>query len=49
MVSQSYEKDTDLADMDFNMVMFWVQVHEILVRFRTRNVAEKKSVEPLAR
>ena len=41
MLSQSYNKDTNLANMDFNMVTFWVQVHEILVRFRTRNVAEK--------
>ena len=41
MVSQSYNKDIDLADMDFNMVTFWVQVHEIPIRFITRNVAEK--------
>ena len=27
--------------MKFNMVTFWVQVHNILVRFRTRVVAKK--------
>ena len=41
MVLQRYDKDIDLCDMNFNMVTFWVQVHNIPVKFRTRNVAEK--------
>ena len=27
--------------MNFNMVKFWIQVHDIPVRFRTRKVAKK--------
>ena len=38
---QRYEKDVDLCDMNFNMANFWVQVHEILVRFKTQKIAEK--------
>ena len=41
MVLQCYDKDIDLCDMNFNMVTFWVQVHNIPVKFRTRNVAKK--------
>jgi len=41
MILQRYDKDIDLCDMEFNLVTFWVQVHEIPARFRTRKVAEK--------
>lgn len=41
MVLQRYDKDIDVVDIKFNMVTFWVQVHDIPVRFRTRSVAEK--------
>ena len=41
VVLQRYEKDVDLCDMNFNMINFWVQVHEIPVRFRTQKIAEK--------
>ena len=41
MILQRYEKDIDLCDMNFNMVNFWIQVHDIPVRFRTQKVAEK--------
>ena len=41
VVLQRYEKDVDLCDMNFNMVNFWVQVHEIPVRFRIQKIAEK--------
>ena len=41
VVLQRYEKDVDLCDMNFNTANFWVQVHEILVRFRTQKIAEK--------
>ena len=33
--------DIDLFDMKFNLVTFWVQVHDIPIRFRMRTVAEK--------
>lgn len=32
---QRYDKDTTLQDYGFNMVSFWVQVYDILVRFQT--------------
>lgn len=41
VVLQRYDKDIDLVDMKFNMTNFWVQVHDIPVRFRTQKVAEK--------
>ena len=41
MVLQRYDKDTDVVDMKFNMVTFWVQVHNIPVCFRTRTMAVK--------
>ena len=41
MALQRYDKDVDLCDMDFNLVTFWVQVHDIPRRFRTSKVVEK--------
>lgn len=41
VVLQQYDKDIDLNDMKFNMANFWVQVHDIPVRFKTQRVAEK--------
>lgn len=41
VVLQRYDKDIDLVDMKFNMENFWVQVHDIPVRFRTQKVVEK--------
>ena len=38
---QCYNKDIDLFDMKFNLVTFWVQVHDIPIRFRMRTMAEK--------
>ena len=41
MVLQNYDKEKDLADMEFNRATFWVQVHDIPIRFRTQKVAEE--------
>ena len=41
MVLQRYEKETDLGDMVFSKVTFWVQVHDLPIRFRTRKIAEQ--------
>ena len=41
MVLHRYDKEDDVLDIDFNMVTFWIQVHNIPVCFRTRAVAEK--------
>ena len=41
MVLQCYDRDTDVKDMEFNRASFWVQVHDLLVRFRRRKVAEQ--------
>ncbi|KAL0000877.1 hypothetical protein SO802_014658 [Lithocarpus litseifolius] len=41
MVFQRYDKDIDIVNMEFNMVTFWIQVHDIPGRFKTRAVAEK--------
>ena len=41
MVLQRYDRETDVLDMQFNRITFWVQVHDIPIRFRTRKAAEK--------
>lgn len=41
MVLQWHDKEVDVLDMTFNMVTFWVQVHDILIHFETRAAAEK--------
>ena len=41
MVLQWYGKETDLGDMEFNKVTFWVQVHDLPIKFRTRKIAEQ--------
>ena len=40
MVLTQYEKDTSLNLLDLTQVPFWVQVYDIPVRFRNREVAE---------
>ena len=41
MVLQWYGKETDLGDMEFNKVTFWVQVHDLPIRFQTRKIVEQ--------
>ena len=41
MVLHRYDKEVEVSEIDFNTVTFWIQVHELPVRFRTRAVAEK--------
>ena len=41
MVLQRYGKETDLGDMEFNKVTFWVQLHDLPIRFRSRKIAEQ--------
>ena len=41
VVLQHYDRDTDVKDMEFNRTSFWVQVHDLPVRFRRRKVAEQ--------
>ena len=41
MVLQSYDTETDLTEMEFKWATFWVQIHDIPIRFRSRRVAEK--------
>ena len=41
VVVQSYDIDTAVGDLEFNRVSFWVQVHDLPVRFRRRKVAEQ--------
>ena len=40
MVLQRYDKDMSIRTTNFNIMNFWVQVHNILIRFRTRLVTE---------
>ena len=40
MVLKRYGKEMDLGDMEFNKVTFWVQVHDLPIRFRTRKIVE---------
>ena len=41
MVLQWYSKEMDVGDMEFSKVTFWVQVHDLLVRIRTKRIAEQ--------
>ena len=41
IVLQRYEKDSNIQNMDFNRVVFWVQVHNIPSRFMNQEVAEQ--------
>ena len=41
MVLQWYSKEMDVDDMEFSKVTCWVQVHDLLVRFRTKRIAEQ--------
>jgi len=41
MVLQRYDKDMLIHTMNFNIVNFWVQVHDIPIHFMTRPVAEQ--------
>ena len=41
MVLQRYEKETDLGDVVFCKVTFWVQVHDLPIRFQTRKIVEQ--------
>ena len=40
IVLHRYDKEVDVSEIDFNMVAFWIQVHELPVHFRTRTIAE---------
>ena len=39
MVLQSYDKDTPVEELKFNYTSFWVQVHDIPIRFMNQKVA----------
>ena len=39
LVLQRYDKDTPVEELKFNYTSFWVQVHDILVRFMNQKVA----------
>ena len=41
MILHRYDKEVDVSEIDFNMVTFWIQVHDLPVHFRIRTVAEK--------
>ena len=41
MVLQQYGREMDLGDMKFRKVTFWVQVHDLPIRFRTKKIVEQ--------
>ena len=41
MVLQWYGEETNVGDMEFSKVTFWVQVHDLPIKFRTRKIAEQ--------
>ena len=41
VVLQCYDKDIDVRDLEFNRASFWVQMHDLPVRFQRRKVAEQ--------
>ena len=40
MVLQRYGREMDVGDMKFRKVTFWVQVHNLPIRFWTKKIAE---------
>ena len=40
MVLQRYSKEMDIGDMEFSKVTFWVQVHDLPIRFQTKIIVE---------
>ena len=40
-VLQRYDKDTIVEELQFNHTSFWVQVHDILVRFMNQKVVAR--------
>ena len=40
MALQRYDKDTPVEELQFNLTTFWVQVHDIPVRFMNQKVAD---------
>ena len=41
MVLRRYDKEIDVSAIEFNLVTFWIQAHDLPVHFRTKAVAEK--------
>lgn len=41
MVLEWYDKETDIGEMEFRKVTFWVQVHDLPIRFQRRRIAEQ--------
>uniref|UniRef100_A0A7N2MYR1 Zinc knuckle CX2CX4HX4C domain-containing protein n=1 Tax=Quercus lobata TaxID=97700 RepID=A0A7N2MYR1_QUELO len=41
MVLQRYGREMDVGDMEFRNVTFWVQVHDLPIRFQTKKIAEQ--------
>uniref|UniRef100_A0A7N2MGE8 DUF4283 domain-containing protein n=1 Tax=Quercus lobata TaxID=97700 RepID=A0A7N2MGE8_QUELO len=41
MVLQWYGREMDVGDMEFRKVTFWVQVHDLPIRFWTKKIAEQ--------
>ena len=41
MVVSRYENETEMVSSNLNTVSFWIQIHDIPLRFRNRGVAEK--------
>lgn len=40
MVLERYDKETDIGEMEFRKVTFWVQVHDLPIRFRRRGLLD---------
>ena len=41
MVLQWYGEETNVGDMEFSKMTFWVQVHDLPIKFRTRKIVEQ--------
>ena len=48
VVTQRFDKNSSIEELNFDKASFWVQVHDIPIRYRNRSVA-KVSVIPSAR
>ena len=41
VVLRWFDKEVPLRDLEFNKILIWVQIHDVLIRFMNKTVVEK--------
>ena len=41
VVLRWFDKEVPVRDLEFNKIPIWVQIHDVLIRFMNKTVAEK--------